>query len=55
MPIDNFQRFRPSLVSHVYYRAHLGLAGKYFQNRSSQMDGKRYSEFGFCQVTNFLS
>ena len=49
MVIKNLQRIRQSIVSSVYYRAHHGWARKKFQNRSSQMAGKRCFEFGFCK------
>ena len=41
MAIENVQRARLSLVSSVYYRAHIGWARKDFQNNCSQMPGKR--------------
>ena len=49
MVIDNFQHARHSLVFFVYYMVHPGWTHQKFQNRSSQMDGKRYFEVDFCK------
>ena len=49
MAIENFQCVGHSLVSSVDYKAQHGYALKNFQNRSSEMDGKRYFEFGFSK------
>ena len=51
MDIESFQRARHSLASTVYCRAHHGWTRKMFQNRSSQIDGKRYFELGFLHIT----
>ena len=48
MAIQNFQCGRHSLVSNVYLGPTMAGPEKNFQNKSSQMAGKRYFEYGFC-------
>ena len=49
MAIQNFQCARHSLVPSGYLWPAMVGYGKMFQNRSSQMAGKRYFEFDFCK------
>ena len=49
--IRYFQCIRHSLVSSLYYGAHHGWARRNFQNKGSQMAGKRYLEIKVCKYS----